>query len=161
MSNRPEHGSPSGRPRDDGSAVHSLILQTATVYLLPLMILFSIFLLLRGHDEPGGGFVAGLTAAAALSLHALAYDVPSTRKVLRIDPRTIIAWGVFFGAVSGLLALLSWPALGAPAPYLAGQWLIFDAPAIGQVKLGSPLVFDIGVYLTVAGVTLMIVLELK
>jgi L-alanine-DL-glutamate epimerase-like enolase superfamily enzyme len=55
--------------------MNSLILRTAARYLLPLLILFSIFLLFRGHNEPGGGFVAGLVAAAAFALYALAADV--------------------------------------------------------------------------------------
>ncbi len=63
----------------------SLILSTATRYMLPLLLLFSIFLLLRGHNEPGGGFVGGLVAAAAFALYAIAFDVATARRTLGVE----------------------------------------------------------------------------
>jgi multicomponent Na+:H+ antiporter subunit B len=65
----------------------SLILSTAARYLLPLLLLFSLFILVRGHNEPGGGFIGGLIGAAAFALNAIAFDARSTRRTLRIDPR--------------------------------------------------------------------------
>lgn len=65
--------------------MHSLILRTAGHFLLPLLLLFSVFLLLRGHDEPGGGFIGGLVAAAAILLYLFSMDTESARKVLRVD----------------------------------------------------------------------------
>ena len=85
----------------------SLILSTATRYLLPLLLLFSIFLLLRGHYEPGGGFVGGLVAAAAFALNVIAFGVPRTREILRLDPRVLIGSGVLLAAISGMIAWLS------------------------------------------------------
>ena len=64
----------------------SLILRTATRLLMPLLLLFSLFELLRGHNEPGGGFVGGLLAAGSLCLYLLAHGPEATRRVLRIDP---------------------------------------------------------------------------
>ena len=84
----------------------SLILSTAARLILPLLLLFSIFLLLRGHYEPGGGFVGGLVAAAAFALYATAFGVASTREVLRIDPRVLIGAGVLVAAISGMFAWL-------------------------------------------------------
>jgi len=78
--------------------VASLILSTATRLLLPLLLMFSIFLLLRGHNEPGGGFVGGLVAAAAFALHAIAYSVAATRRLLIIDPRALIGTGLLIAA---------------------------------------------------------------
>ena len=69
--------------------MHSLILSTATRYLLPLLLMFSIFLLLRGHNEPGGGFTGGLVAAAALVLYGLALGLRPARQLLGIDPRML------------------------------------------------------------------------
>ncbi|HMN02746.1 MAG TPA: MnhB domain-containing protein, partial [Geobacter anodireducens] len=66
--------------------MQSLFLATAVRLLLPLLLLFSLFLLLRGHNEPGGGFVGGLVAAAAFALHALAHGVAAARRVLRVEP---------------------------------------------------------------------------
>ncbi len=71
----------------------SLILSTATRYLLPLLLLFSLFLLLRGHNEPGGGFVGGLVAVAAFALYALAAGTQEARSLLRVDTRTLMAVG--------------------------------------------------------------------
>ena len=121
----------------------SLILSTAARALLPLLLLFSLFQLVRGHNEPGGGFIGGLVAAAAFVLYAIAYNVPAARKALRISPRVLIAVGLFVALGSGIVSLF----LGQP--FLTGQWGSTPLPIIG--KLGTPLIFDIGVFLTVVG----------
>lgn len=131
-----------------------LILRTATRFLFPLFILFSIFLLLVGHNEPGGGFVGGLAAAAAFALYAIAYDVASARSVLRVDPRTLIGSGLCASAFSGLIGVM------AGKPFFTGRWVELDLPGIGHLKLGSPMLFDIGVYLVVVGIALHIIFTL-
>ena len=130
----------------------SLILSTATRYLLPLLLLFSIFLLLRGHYEPGGGFVGGLVAAAAFALNVIAFGVPRTREILRLDPRVLIGSGVLLAAISGMIAWLS------GEPYLTAVWLGQPWPILG--KVGTPLLFDLGVYFVVLGVVLKIIFVL-
>ena len=130
----------------------SLILTTATRYLLPLLLLFSFFLLLRGHNEPGGGFVGGLVAAAAFALYAIAEDVSSTRQILKVEPRLLIAVGVLTATASGVLPLLT------GQPFLTALWFKQPLPVLG--KVGTPLFFDIGVYLLVLGVTLKIIFSL-
>jgi multicomponent Na+:H+ antiporter subunit B len=130
----------------------SLILSTATRYLLPLLLLFSIFLLLRGHNEPGGGFAGGLVAAAAFALYAIAHNVADARSALRIKPRTLIAVGLLVAVSSGLVSLL------AGYPFMTGLWNNRALPVLG--KVGTPLLFDIGVYLVVIGVTLLIIFSL-
>jgi multicomponent Na+:H+ antiporter subunit B len=121
---------------------------------LPLFLTFSIFILLRGHNEPGGGFVGGLIAAAAFALHAIAYDVEKTRTLLAINPRGLIVLGLFLAMSSGMISLF----IGEP--FLTGQWVKISFGSIGELDLGTPLFFDIGVYLTVIGVTLTIILSL-
>ncbi len=130
----------------------SLILSTATRYLLPLLLLFSIFLLLRGHNEPGGGFVGGLVAAAAFSLHALAYGVAMARRLLAVDPRTLIGLGLLVALVSGLFGL------ALEVPFMTGFWSQRTLPVLG--KVGTPLLFDTGVYLVVIGVILTVFFSL-
>ena len=130
----------------------SLILSTATRYLLPLLLLFSIFLLLRGHYEPGGGFVGGLVAAAAFALNVIAFGVPRTREILRLDPRVLIGSGVLLAAISGMIAWLS------GKPFLTAVWLGQPWPILG--KVGTPLLFDLGVYFVVLGVVLKIIFVL-
>ena len=128
----------------------SIILQTATRLLLTLLLLFSLFLLLRGHNEPGGGFVAGLVASGAFVLYAIAYDVKSAQRALRFEPHVFIGCGLLLALASGLFALAS------SEPFLTGQWRDFGS----DFYLGTPLLFDLGVYVVVIGVTLGIVFTL-
>lgn len=130
----------------------SIILSTTIRLLLPLLLLFSVFLLLRGHNEPGGGFVGGLVAAAAISLYALAEGVEAAHRILIVNPRQLIAGGLLVALGSGMIPLL----LGLP--FQSGLWLPHSLPVLGHV--GTPLLFDLGVYLLVAGMALLIVLSL-
>jgi multicomponent Na+:H+ antiporter subunit B len=130
----------------------SLILTTATRYLFPLLLLFSFFLLLRGHNEPGGGFVGGLVAAAAFALYAIAVDVQGARQLLKIEPRVLIATGILTAAVSGVISIFT------GNPFLTALWLKQPLPILG--KVGTPLFFDIGVYMLVLGITLKIIFAL-
>lgn len=130
----------------------SLILSTAARYLLPLLLLFSLYLLLRGHNEPGGGFVGGLVAAAAFSLYALAYDVATARRAMLLGPRNLIGLGLLAAAGSGLLALAN------GQPFMTGIWSDRELPVLG--KAGTPLLFDMGVYMVVVGVMLTIIFSL-
>lgn len=134
--------------------MNSLILRTASRYLLPLLILFSVFLLFRGHNEPGGGFVAGLVAAAAFALYAIAADVQSAQYALQVDPHVLIGSGLLLALMEGIVPIL----LGREL--LTGIWMTLDLPVIGEIEVGSPLFFDIGVYLVVMGVVLMIIFSL-
>lgn len=130
----------------------SLILSTATRYLLPLLLLFSVFLLTRGHNEPGGGFVGGLVAAAAFALYAIADGVAMARQTLRLQPTSLIGLGLLLAVASGLLALVT------GQPFMTGLWSTQSVPVLG--KLGTPLLFDVGVYFTVIGVILLIIFSL-
>jgi multicomponent Na+:H+ antiporter subunit B len=133
--------------------MNSIILRTAARFLIALLMLFSIFLLLRGHNEPGGGFVGGLVAAAAYILHALAFDVSATLAALRVAPRMLIGTGLLLAVGSGLLPLLF------DDPFLTAIW--WEVPlGAGVLDLGTPLIFDTGVYVTVLGVALTIMLAL-
>ena len=132
----------------------SLILATAARYLLSLLLVFSIFTLMRGHNEPGGGFIGGLIAAAAFALNAVAFDVATTRRTLRVDPRTLVPLGLLIALASGIAPLL------AGRPFLTGMWLTARLPGLGKLTIGTPLVFDCGVYLVVLGVTLTMILTL-
>ena len=134
--------------------MNSLILRTATRFLVALLLLFSIFLLLRGHNEPGGGFVGGLVAAGAFVLYAMAYDVESARRALWAEPHMFIGAGLLLALVSSLVPL------AGGRPFLTGQWGYLGLPGETKLELGTPLFFDIGVYLAVLGVTLMIILTL-
>jgi multisubunit Na+/H+ antiporter MnhB subunit len=133
--------------------VTSSILQTATRVLLPLLLLFALFLLLRGHNAPGGGFVAGLVVAAAFVLHAMAYGSALTRRALVVSPPRLLPIGLMVALISGL------PGVMLGSPFMSGVWTTVGAGR-GAVALGTPLLFDIGVFLAVIGVVLTIVLTL-
>jgi len=133
----------------------SLILHMATRLLMPLLLMFSLFLLLRGHNQPGGGFTAGLVAAAAWGLYALAYDGRAARKALRIRPRVLMGLGLSSILVSGLFGPFSGD------PFLTGKWTKIHLGEIGSFDVGTPLLFDFGVYLAVIGVTLTIIFALE
>ena len=132
----------------------SPILSVVSRFMLPLLLLFSLFLLLRGHNEPGGGFAGGLVASTAFILYAIAYGVTSSRAILRLDTQTIIGLGLLLAIVAGVLPMLT------GAPFLTGLWGYLPLPGLLRVEVGTPLLFDIGVYLVVIGVTLMIILPL-
>jgi multicomponent Na+:H+ antiporter subunit B len=136
--------------------MRSLILRTATTVLLGLMLLFSIFILLRGHNEPGGGFIGGLIASTAFSLHSLAFGPKALRRLLRIVPRTLITAGLATALVSGLVGM------AGGDPFLTGRWAhLGGALAEKGIAVGTPLVFDIGVYLVVVGAVLTVVQALQ
>lgn len=132
----------------------SLILRTAAQLLLPLLLLLSVYMLLRGHNQPGGGFIAGLLASAAIALHLFAAGIRSAQGVLRMDPRTLLGLGLFIATSSALVA----PAFGGTV--FEGKWLDVTLPVVGETHIGTPLLFDIGVYLVVIGAVLTIVLTL-
>ncbi|WP_438001071.1 Na+/H+ antiporter subunit B [Sorangium sp. So ce185] len=130
----------------------SVILRAAAPVLMVLLIIVSIYALLRGHHEPGGGFVGGLIIASAFSLHILAYDVPSTRRLLRVAPQTLMGLGLSTILLSGVIGLV------AGGAFLQGVWTTVPVPGLGDVAVGTPVLFDVGVYAAVMGMVLMIVL---
>jgi len=132
--------------------MQSLILAATSRILLPLLLLFSFFLLLRGHYEPGGGFIGGLVAAAGFALYSIASGVANARNALRIHPKTLIGVGLLFAFIGGMFAV----AVGEP--FMTALWIDQPLPILG--KVGTPLLFDVGVYLVVIGVALSIIFNL-
>jgi len=145
---------PGGETRSTTGAGTSHILRTTTRLLLPLLLLFSLFLLVRGHNEPGGGFSGGLVAASAFVLYRFAFGRQAASKVLPISPLALLGTGLLVAMSSGLLSLL------VGNPLMTGLWDEIAAPGFGSLHVGTPLLFDVGVYITVVGVTLLIILPL-
>ncbi|HTL43393.1 MAG TPA: Na+/H+ antiporter subunit B [Vicinamibacterales bacterium] len=131
----------------------STLLQTATRVLMPLLLLFAVFLLLRGHNEPGGGFVGGLVVAASFVLYAIAFGVEAGRRALLVRPSTLLGIGLLTALLSGV------PAVLGGRPFMTAQWTEIGAGP-ESIALGTPLVFDAGVFLAVVGVVLTIVFTL-
>lgn len=127
----------------------SLIFQVGMKVLLPLLLFGSAILFWRGHQLPGGGFIGGLVAGATFGAHAFCYGIQSTLRLIRIPPFAFVALGLFCALMSGLMSL----ALGGQA--FTGLWT--SMPLLGHV--GTPLLFDFGVYLLVIGFVLVFVIE--
>lgn len=119
--------------------MNSVLLMTTARLLISILMLFAVFLLVRGHNAPGGGFIAGLVVASAVALYAIAFDVRSARSLIRVHPRLLLAIGLFTAVLSAI------PALFTGKPFLTGLWTEIE---IGNdtVKLGTPLLFDLGVF---------------
>jgi len=133
---------------------NTMILHTAALLIMPLQLMFSIFLLFRGHDEPGGGFIGGLVASGAFVLYAFAFGAEATRRILRVAPRDLLAAGLLMGLVSTL------PAFFSGQPMLTAHWWEVPLPGGAYLKLSTPLIFDIGVYFAVLGTIMTFVVGL-
>ncbi|MCM0018472.1 MAG: Na(+)/H(+) antiporter subunit B [Tagaea sp.] len=131
----------------------STILRVSAPMLLWLPVAVSLYVVVRGHNEPGGGFIGGLLAAAGVLFYAIARGAPAARAKIRLSPVSICAIGLAIAAGSGL------PAFFEPGrDYLAHVWWLAD---IGVVPpLGTALVFDFGVYVTVFGTVCALFLAL-
>ncbi|BDG25913.1 MULTISPECIES: MnhB domain-containing protein [Thermus] len=121
------------------------VLRGLARWILLLMLLFSLYLFYRGHNLPGGGFIGGLVAASGFHVYALAFGVGRARALLPLAPPELAALGVVVALLSGF------PAFWHGLPFLAGLWV----EILGQ-KLGTPLLFDLGVYLGVVGAVLAV-----
>ncbi|MGN2392026.1 monovalent cation/H+ antiporter subunit A [Pelomicrobium sp. G1] len=133
------------RPTEGGS----LILTVAARVILPLALLVAVYLFLRGHNDPGGGFIAGLVTAIALVIQYMASGLAWAQQRLKLAPRPIIGWGVLVAGAAGLGSFfLSYP-------FLTSTYGHLHLPVLGDLELASAVIFDLGVYLTVVGATLV------
>ena len=133
---------------------YPMILTSVSQWLLPLALLVSFFIFLRGHNQPGGGFIAGLVTAVALILVYMARGVEWTQSRLDFPYQPVAIGGV---AVATLTGLGSW-LFGRP--FLTSAFGHFKLPLIGEFELATAMLFDLGVYLAVVGATLMILANL-
>ena len=118
--------------------MNALIFRTTAPIIAVAMVLFSFIILLRGHNDPGGGFIAGLIAASAAAVYGMALGVGTVRKLLRFNPLAFAGFGVLLAAASGILSAVFGD------PFLTGLWLPGH-------RFGTPGLFDVGVYFVVFG----------
>ncbi|MEX5728688.1 multicomponent Na+:H+ antiporter subunit B [Rhodovulum iodosum] len=136
--------------------MNSVILRAGTRYLVGLLLVFSLYMLLRGHNEPGGGFIGGLTGATGFILYAIACGTRDARAALRVAPQAIAVAGLGLALIAGLASALFGDAL------FTGQWLFLGASETDKgLPLSTVLVFDIGVYLVVFGSVLTLVFAME
>jgi len=135
--------------------MNTLILRTIAPTLTSLMVIYSVIVLLSGHNQPGGGFIGGLIAASAFALYGIACGVGPVRRALYFHPIAISGFGMLLAALSGLVSFYK------DVPYLTGLWW-FPKLAEGiEIPLSTPLFFDIGVWLVVVGSLVSIALALE
>jgi multicomponent Na+:H+ antiporter subunit B len=130
--------------------MNTLIFRTIAPLLTVVMLVFSVFIMLRGHNEPGGGFIGGLIAASAIAIYGMSVGAAAVRRALRAGPLAFAGFGVLIAALSGLLSL-PWQ-----MPFLTGLWT-----EIGGVAISTPMIFDIGVYFVVFGTISAVALALE
>ncbi|MCZ4430996.1 Na(+)/H(+) antiporter subunit B [Agrobacterium sp. SOY23] len=134
--------------------MNTLILRTVAPVVTSLMVLFSIFVLLRGHNEPGGGFIGGLIAVSALAIYGIAYGVTAVRRAILFHPLAIAGAGLLLSMLSGLVSM------AAGVPFMTGLWVYPSLFGV-EVPLSTVMSFDIGVYLVVVGAITSIALALE
>jgi monovalent cation:proton antiporter len=132
----------------------SLILTTVTRLVFFVVLLFSLYLLLRGHNSPGGGFIAGVMTALGILLQAIASDLRYVRRVFRLEPRLLAAVGLLTSLTTGLVPMLF------GHPFLTSTFGHLQAPWLGEVEIASAFFFDLGVYGAVVGGTLLMIVTL-
>jgi len=143
---------PFGRPWAHDA--HPLVLVTLSRPLLPLALMIAVYIFLRGHNLPGGGFVAGLITSVALLLQYVASGVTWVHKRIPGDYHPLVALGVL---LAGLTGVASW---AFDSPFLTSTFTHVHWPLVGDFELASAMLFDTGVFLTVVGATLLILANL-
>jgi len=134
--------------------MNTLIFRTAAPVITSLMTLFSIFVLLRGHNAPGGGFIGGLIAVSALAIYGIAFGVETVRRAIIFHPLSIAGFGLLIATLSGMMSLV------VDVPFMTGIWIYPSLFGV-EVPLATVIFFDIGVYLVVVGGFTSIALALE
>jgi multicomponent K+:H+ antiporter subunit A len=133
---------------------HPMMFAMVSQSLLPLAILVSVYIFLRGHNVPGGGFIAGLITSVAIIQQYIAHGVHWIKPRVKLDYQWIIAGGILIATTTGLGSLVF------GKPFLSSWFDHFELPWIGEFELASAMLFDLGVYLTVVGSVLLILANL-
>jgi len=135
--------------------MNSVILQIASKYVRWLLVIFSVIMLLRGHNLPGGGFIGGLLAGLSLAYKGFAYTPSVLEKELKIRPEIIMVFGLL------LIFISLWPGMVLEGTLMQGVWFTIPFPFTEGYKFGTPFLFDIGVYFIVIGVTVLFLFSLS
>ena len=129
--------------------MNSVLLQIASKYVKWVLVFFALIALYRGHNSPGGGFIGGLLVGLSVIFYSFAFDAQKAKNALTIQPEGYIALGLI------LIFISIFPGLFLKQFFMAGVWTSIPIPLLGDMKLGTPFLFDIGVFLAVVGVTLL------
>ena len=134
---------------------HPLMMVVVTRVLMPIALMVGIYIFLRGHNQPGGGFVAGLVVAIALLMQYMASGFAWTQDRQRIEYHTLIGFGVIIAGVTGAGAWVF------GAPFLTSSYTYVHLPPIEEFELATAMLFDLGVFLTVLGAVMLMLYSLS
>ncbi|MEQ9038039.1 MAG: monovalent cation/H+ antiporter subunit A [Silicimonas sp.] len=141
--------------RDRSRDRHPLMMVIATRVMMPIAVMVGIYIFLRGHNQPGGGFVAGLVISIALLMQYMASGFAWAQKRQRIEYHSMIGWGVVIAGLTGAGAWL------AGKPFLTSGYDYFHFPPIEEFELATAMLFDVGVLLTVLGAVMLMLYSLS
>ncbi|OZU90225.1 Na(+)/H(+) antiporter subunit B [Virgibacillus indicus] len=133
---------------------NDLILRTTTSLIAFILLGFAIYLLLAGHNSPGGGFVGGLMTSGAVLLMYMSYGIEAVKKMLPINFVTLIPIGLGIAVLTGAGSFLF------DVPFMSQTFGYFTVPIFGEIELATAMLFDLGVYFTVVGVMITIILSI-
>ncbi|WP_245415690.1 Na(+)/H(+) antiporter subunit B [Alteribacter populi] len=133
---------------------NNVMLHTISRIVALIILSFSIYLFFAGHNNPGGGFIGGLMTASALLLLYLSFDLDRIKKVLPIDYEKFIAIGLLIGIATGINSMFFGD------PFLTQYFEYYTVPILGEIELTTALPFDLGIYLVVVAVALLIILTI-
>ncbi|TAJ13206.1 cation:proton antiporter [Marinilabiliaceae bacterium JC017] len=134
--------------------MNNIVLRTIVNLISRLLLYLSIYLLWRGHNAPGGGFIGGIIAAIGFVFYAIIYGPGKTRERIKLPPMYYIGGGLFFSALSTVISVFT-----GRQP-LTGLWIDIPLPVIEDIHLGTPFLFDMGVYLVVFGMITAIIINI-
>lgn len=132
----------------------SPILAAGAQTMVPTLMLFSVYLLVVGHDVPGGGFAGGLIASSALLLVFLTFGRRGLRRAFPIEPETAMGFGLALAIAAGVVGLMF------GGTFLTYEFVEWTVPVVGNIKVSTLLAFDLGVYIVVVGLVTTAILKL-
>lgn len=136
------------------NSLRNIILEKIVSLFMKVMLIFSIYLLLRGHNNPGGGFIAGIIASTGFIFYAIIFGTESLQETIKLRPQTLIGIGLLLVLIAALLPTFF------SIEILTGLWIKANIPVLGTLHVGTPLIFDTGVYAVVIGVILTIIISI-
>ncbi len=142
------------RQGQESGDAHSFLFVVASRVIFPLALVVGIYIFLRGHNQPGGGFIAGLVVAIALLMQAIASGYRWTARRSRVNAHVLLGSGVLIAAATGAASFIF------GRPFLTSSFGYFHIPLIGEVELASAALFDLGVFLTVVGAVILAIAQI-
>ncbi|MDY0394399.1 Na(+)/H(+) antiporter subunit B [Virgibacillus halophilus] len=133
---------------------NDVILHTVTKIVVYIIFTLAIYLFFSGHNSPGGGFIGGLVLASAFVLLFLAYDIETVKRALPFDFKKVAALGAFTAVATGLVSVVF------HEPFLTMGHTVWTLPFFGKIEVGTVMIFESGVALTVVGVVVTIILSI-